>query len=112
MVRINFEGGTAFRERPSFSDKEAIPEADYDWSRVPGALLPGEDVRVNLERRDKYWQKTGYASDPQYYEVYDSPWIRELGLSDHQLRHYLAEGQDEYFEVIARGWSWEAGQRA
>ena len=112
MIRVVFEGGARYRRSFSASDHEVIPEASYDWSCVPGSLRRGEDVLANMERTTRYWIRTGHSPDPGYYEVQNSPWIKELGVNDPELHHYIAAGQDEYFEVIARGWRWERGQEA
>lgn len=112
LIRVMFEGGIKYRRCFSVSDHEVIPEANYDWSEVPGSLRPGEDALTNMTRTDHYWIETGQSPDPSYYEVRNSPWINEIGINDPELRHYIAAGQDEYFEIIARGWRWEAGQQA
>lgn len=112
LIRITFDGAFKYRRCFSASDHEVLPEAEYDWSEVPGALRPGEDAMANLVRTDIYWLETGNSPDPGFYEVRNSSWIEECGAVDWEFRHYIAVGQDEYFEVIARTWHWEAGQRA
>jgi hypothetical protein len=112
MVRLVFSGGVAFRKSFAVSDHEVIPEASYDWSAVPGFLRAGEDALTNLRRTESYWLATGHSPDPGYYEVQNSPWINALGINDPELRHYIAIGQDEYYEIIARSWDWEVGQQA
>jgi hypothetical protein len=112
MIRVVLERGFRFRKCFSMSDHEVIPESNYDWTEVPGSLRPGEDALANLKRTNRYWIETGHSPDPGYYEVRNSPWMKELGVNDSELHHYIAAGQDEYFEIIAMGWHWEGGQRA
>ena len=112
MIRVIFDGGIKSRRCFSASDHEVIPEANYDWSEVPGSLRLDEDVVTNMARTDHYWVDTGRSPDPSYYEVRNSPWVKEIGINDPELRHYIAAGQDEYFEILALGWRWEAGQLA
>lgn len=112
IIRVSFDGGFACRKSHAVSDHEVIPEANFDWREVPGALRAGEDALENMLRTDSYWRETGQSPDPGLYEVVDSPWITDFGVNDPELRHYIVVGQDEYFEIAARAWRWEAGQTA
>jgi len=112
MVRVIFDEGMISRKCFAASDREVIPEEKYDWSKIPGSLRMGEDALSNITRTNNYWSETGYSPDPGFYEVMGSTWSKEMGISDSNFRHYIAVGQDEYFDIIARGWRWEAGQRA
>lgn len=112
MVRIILDGGVIARRRAAASDHEVIPEAEFDWHEVPGFPREGEGALANMIRTDHYWKKSGYSPDPGFYEVEGSPWVGELGINDPELRHYIAVGQDEYFDIIARNWRWGAGQKA
>ncbi|QJP13730.1 hypothetical protein G3545_08705 [Starkeya sp. ORNL1] len=69
LVRINFVGGLYSRTTPRFSDGEVIPEDDYDWSAVQGALQPGEDTVDNVRRRRQFWLDHGISPDPGVYVV-------------------------------------------
>ena len=110
LVKISFSGGRTMRTTPAFSDGEVIEEDAYDWSSVPGDLRPGEDAKNNRERRNRYWLETGTSPDPGVYEVAGSPWLAELGEDAEGLHHYMILGNDDYVEVLAEGWSWQAGQ--
>ncbi len=110
LVRIIFSGGCDMRTVPAFSDGEVIEEDAYDWSCVPGDLRPGEDAMANRERRNRYWLETGTSPDPGVYEIDGSPWLAELGERGRGLHHYMILGNDDYVEVLAEGWSWQAGQ--
>jgi hypothetical protein len=110
LIRIRFSGGREVRARPALSDREVIEESQYDWSVVPGALRPGEDTVANIERSDRFWLETGTSSDPGVYEVEGSPWLKDLGERGEGLHHYMILGRDDYIEVLAEGWAWQAGQ--
>lgn len=110
LIRINFSGGRDIRTLPAFSDSQVIEESRYDWSGVPGDLLPGEDAMANHRRTDQYWLDTGTSPDPGVYEVEGSTWLAELSDDSDGLHHYMILGRDEYVEVLAEGWSWQAGQ--
>ena len=110
MVRVTFTGGRIGRLCPSFSDLEVVREQDYDWSALPTRLLPDETTTQNLARRQALWLSTGLSPDPRMYEVRQSLWFDELGLSSRGLKHYLLLGHDEYVEVVAEDWKWEPGQ--
>jgi hypothetical protein len=112
LIRVSFDGGFAYRRCHAISEYDVISEASYDWHMVPAMILPGEDVRQNLQRSERYWVETGIAPDPLFYEVAGSLWIADLGINDPELRHYIVVGQDEYFDIAARAWRWEAGQSA
>jgi hypothetical protein len=112
VVRVSFTGARAGRTCFAVSDLEVIREDDFDWDAVPTSLLPGETIEANIARRKKEWLETGKCLDPRMYEVYDSPWLYELGLSEADAHHYILLGHDEYVEVIASGWKWEKGQAA
>lgn len=110
LVKLSFTGGRDVRTVPSFSDSQVIEEDAYDWSSVPGDLRPGEDAKANRERRNRYWLETGTSPDPGVYEVEGSNWLTELGDQANGLHHYLILGNDDYVEVLAEGWAWQAGQ--
>lgn len=112
LLRVSFDGGFAYRKSHAVSDHEVIPEANFDWSEVPSALRVGENILENMNRAVSYWKETGQSPDPGFYEVVGSQWIVDLDINDPELRHYMVVGQDEYFDVVARGWRWEAGQSA
>lgn len=110
LVRISFSGGRDMRTVPAHADGEVIDEDAYDWSAVPGDLRPGEDAKANHERRNRYWLETGTSPDPGVYEVEGSSWLAEFGDHGMGLHHYMILGNDDYVEVLAEGWSWQAGQ--
>lgn len=112
MVRVSFDDGFSFRRTHAVSAHEVIPEADFDWREVPGSLRAGEDALENMFRTGSYWKATGQSPDPGFYEVVGSPWIPLLGINDPEIRHYIVLGQDEYFDIAARAWRWELGQKA
>jgi len=110
MVRVAFAAGKVGRACHAFADLQVIPEDDFDWTAVPGELLPGQTIDQNIKKRLQTWTDTGVCPDPLMYEVQGSPWLRELGLSENDLHHYILLGHDDYVEVIASGWRWEKGQ--
>lgn len=110
LVRINFTGGLAARAVPSFSDGETIEEDAYDWSAIPGALLPGEDALENHKRTIQFWFDHSISPDPRFYVVQNSPWLKDLGVTTDDYQLFLILGQDEYVEVVAKSASCEIGQ--
>ncbi|WP_156420448.1 MULTISPECIES: hypothetical protein [unclassified Sphingopyxis] len=110
LVRIKFDNAQAMRRQAAASDHEVIPEDEFDWSGVPGALRPGEDVLANMKRTTEYWVVSSTSPDPGFYEVHNSSWLDESGSSNGRLHHYIIVGQDEYIEISATGWDWESGQ--
>ena len=110
MVRVNFVSAYLGRICQSVSDSEVIPEEDYDWSEVPSSLRHGETIERNFERSRDLWLTTGICPDPGMYEVKNSPLLTEFAMQSNELRHYIMLGHDEYIEVLAKGWDWEAGQ--
>ena len=110
MVRIVLAGGLAVRTRHAFSEHQTVPKKEYDWSAVPGALLPGEDTMAYMERVTDYQLRTGLSPDPDMYEVIGSTWAAEFREAHPHLKHYLIRGDETYLEILAQGWSWEPGQ--
>lgn len=110
MVRVSFAGAHFGRICQSASDSEVIPEEDYDWSDVASSLKPDETIEQDFERIRDLWLTTGICPDPGMYEVRNSPLLTEIAVQANELRHYLMLGHDEYVEVLAKGWGWEAGQ--
>ena len=110
LVKIACVDGLCSRTTPSFADGEVIPEAEYDWSEVPGALQPDEDALSNHRRTTQFWIDHRTSPDPGAYMVEPSPWIAELGPEAAGLQHYLILGQDHYVEVIARSATQHVGQ--
>lgn len=110
MVRVSFVGGLESRVCRAVSDIEVLSESDFDWSAVPGGLLLDEKVSDNVKRIDDQWRNTGACPDPGMYEVKNSTWLRDLGLSRASLHHFILLGHDDYLEIIADGWQWELGQ--
>ncbi|SIN65068.1 hypothetical protein SAMN02745824_1469 [Parasphingorhabdus marina DSM 22363] len=111
LVRVNFENGRYGRTLGAYADDQEIPEDDYDWSALPCNLSPEEDIRDNIKRRGIYWLETGKAPNPRAFEIEGSPWLAELDEEEAKgLHHYIFLGHEIYVEVLAEGWSWEAGQ--
>lgn len=110
LVRVLFGEGAQARKRPAFSDLEVISEESYDWSNVPSGIQNGETPEASVARVGRQWKTTGSCPDPGMYEVRESNWLRELGLDPNQWQHYIVLGHDEYVEVIAREYKWQAGQ--
>jgi hypothetical protein len=110
LVRVNFIACFKFEILPAVSDLEIIQEEAYDWSKVPGSLLPSETIEENIERTCAEWLETKLCPDPGMYEVKNSPWLAELGEKAAGLKHYILLGSDEYLQVIAKQWKWEIGQ--
>lgn len=110
MVRINFVNCYFFRISPAVSDAEVIPEDGYDWSAVASSLMPNERIEDNVKRTRELWIKSEICPDPGMYEVENSPLLSDFSSSSNEVHHYLMLGHDEYIEVIAERWAWEAGQ--
>ena len=110
LVRITFQGAKYTRICPAVSDQQIFSEEQYDWSAIPGARIPGESIEETVRRRKIWWLETGLAPDSRVYEVSNSPWIAELEGDSIGCRHYILSGNDEYVEIVAKGWSWEPGQ--
>jgi hypothetical protein len=112
LVRVYFSEPLAHRLLPSASDREVVPEEDFDWSAVTSRLRPGEGIKENLERRRRQWVTTGICPNPCFYEVGNSPWPSQVAQKNpvFELHHYIVLGQDDYVEVIAADWRWEPGQ--
>lgn len=111
QVRVVFRDGYWLRLSPGFSESQVLDEQAYDWSDVPGRLLPNESTREALERVRSQWLQTGICPNPRMYEVGHSRWLAELKLDRRaEWRHYLIAGSEAYIEVIARDWQWRLGQ--
>ena len=110
LVRVNFKNGSYGRTLGAYADAEVIPQDGYDRTAGPCERLPGEDIREYLERESQYWLDTGQCPDPLFYQVEGSRWLAELGEKAKGLYHYMLLGHEVYVEVLAEGWSWEAGQ--
>lgn len=106
-ARLVFKTGLWVRLSPSYSDREVVREADYDWSAVP-QLSAGADYRETRLRRDELWRTTGVCPDPHAYEVVGSEWLaahdEPVGPDRDRLHHYLVLGHDAYVEVLATSW--------
>ncbi len=110
MVRLNFLSAYFSRCCQSVSDSQTIREDDYDWSDVGSSLMPNESIEENFRRTRDLWLTTGVCPDPGMYEVRNSSLLLEYAQQSSELRHYIMLGHDEYIEVLAKGWNWEAGQ--
>lgn len=113
LVRLRFVNALAARVSPSFNDTQVIDEASFDWSLVPGACNPDQDIFEYLEEDKRRWFETGVCQNPGVYEVEQSAWLAEQGLADkHDARwhHFLVLGHDSYVEVIAKGLDVQEGQ--
>lgn len=110
LVRINFDDGLACRVTQRFSDGQTVRRKDYNWSAVPGTLLPGEDALGNIQRTTQFWLERGISPDARAYVVEGSPWLAQFGERARGMQHYMILGDDDYAEVIARAASWEMGQ--
>ena len=110
LVRVFFMQGRAGRVCRAFADHEVVREADFDWEAVASSPRPDEPPEMTVRRVRDLWVMTGICPDPCMYEVEDSPWLRESGISDPIWHHYLLLGHDDYVEVIAQSWKWEVGQ--
>ena len=110
LVRVSFIGAHSGHTRRAVSDHEPVREADFDWTAIASWPRPGEPPEQTVRRSRDLWLMTGMCPDPCMYQVQGSRWIRELGLSESTWHHYLLLGHDEYVEVVAQGWMWEAGQ--
>jgi hypothetical protein len=110
LVKVSFDDATYARLSPAFSDSEVIPEAQYDWSNVPGGVMPEESAETNVANFAQLWEEKSLCPDPRMYEVRNSGWIRDVGADSGVWRHYILLGHDEYAEVIARGFEWLPGQ--
>lgn len=110
LVRVNLVEGYQADMHPAVSDLEVIPENAYDWSEVTSSLMPNETIEQNLERTCSSWLYSGVCPDPGMYEVKNSLWLAELGEQANGLHHYLLLGHDEYIQILAKAWTWEAGQ--
>lgn len=109
MIRILFEGVLGSRQLPAVSDGNVIREEEYDWSLVPTGMQKGEKPEDAVKRVDTLWRTNGSCPDPAMYEVDGSRWLASTkdGVGS---RHYILLGHDDYVEIIARDWKWEAGQ--
>jgi len=92
------------------SDSEVIAEDDHDWIDIASSLMPDESIEENIGRTRDLWLSTGICPDPGLYEVRNSDLLSEFPQQSNELRHYMLLGHDEYIEVLAKGWSWEADQ--
>jgi len=110
LVRVYFREGHSAQMKRAVADHEVIRESDYDWSAVQSSPKPQESVDQTVRRSHELWVMTGICPNSRMYEVENSQRPKELGLSDAAWRQYLLLGHDEYLEVIAQGWTWEAGQ--
>jgi hypothetical protein len=110
LLRVHFTEGYEAQMKRAVSDHEVIQEDDYDWSSVSSTPRVGETIEQTVRRSHELWIMAGLCPNPRMYEIESSPRIHELGLSSSIWRQYLLLGHDEYLEVIAQGWTWEAGQ--
>ena len=112
MIRIVFKNGLRLRETLARSDREVVEEAKFDWSIIQGTRLRGESIPDYIARSNELWVSTGISPDPAMYEIEDSLWAAEHSGFGDDLHHYLIIGEEAYLEILAEGWTWEAGQEA
>lgn len=108
-IKISFTNAIWPRMCEAFSDGEVIPEANYDWSRIPIRLGTDEDHDAYLTRYHNWCIEHGRCPDPRMYEVVNSEWREALPpiLASAGYRHFIMLGHDAYVEVVAKNWSWE-----
>jgi hypothetical protein len=111
LVRVLFTEGLTSRKSRAVSDSETVRAANYDWSAVATVPRPGELLEDAVRRAQQLWFLTGLCPSPRMYQIEHSIWLQQLGLSQELWKHYLLLGIDDYWEVVAQGWTWLAGQR-
>jgi hypothetical protein len=110
LVKVAFDGINLARVSPAVSDIEVISESLFDWSRVPGGIASGGSAEDSVENFGDLWRVTGLCPDPRMYEVQDSRWLQDLGLTATAWRHFIMLGHDEYVEIVAQRFDWQPGQ--
>lgn len=111
LIRVSFAEVLQSRTVSAVSDSQVIRESDYDWHKVASKRRSGEKINDFLRRHASSWEKTGLCPNPRMYEVLGSAWLEELAPQNPlPWHHYLLLGHDEYVEVAARTWRWDAGQ--
>ena len=105
-VRVAFQG-TVFSE---MNDHDEFPEREYDWSSLPVYKHNARSVGEYRTLTQRHWAQTGLAPNPGMYEVDRSPLLSSLRCTSGLLRHFVLIGEDQFFNVVAIDWKWEAGQ--
>lgn len=105
LVRVRLHGHIAGRMLPGFSDREVVNPALYDRSLIPCPYTIGQCIDEWLHQFQHLWMKQRLCPDPLMYEVKESSWCSELGLT-RDWKHILVLGHDSYVEVIAKDWDW------
>jgi len=102
IIRMTFISGMWVRMCPAFSDRDVIdPNRFNNYTKIFEYKL-GQSINEWLSQFRQEWARTSVCPDPHVYEVENSLWIQEVGVSGHH--HYLVAGHDAYIEVLAKGW--------
>lgn len=98
-VLLSFTNCQYVRRCPGVSDSESFDTSKF---QLAGSLA----ISPRSLDWDKYWKTTGNCPNPRVYEVANSHWLDELMYPESGLRHFVIEGHDAYFELIADGFTW------
>ena len=103
LIAVTFQEAVAARMIP-FEPSEFL---EFESEESKGSDVEGFErgVRKFQEQLGR-WRKTGICPSSGFFEVVQSPWVRELGIDDEEFRHYFSFGRSVRLDVIARGWTW------
>jgi hypothetical protein len=112
LLQVEFVGSCRARMTPSYADAQVIQEDAFDWSQLPCPWVRGSNLEEYMRLSDEYWMTTGIAPDPGAYEIRNSLWLREMGVTEgtRAYKHYLILGHDSYVEVVAPRYTIHIGQ--
>jgi hypothetical protein len=106
MVRVSFAKTIHFH----MNDKDEFPEADFDWSAMPVDKSLATSLNELRALWEEYRRKTGLSPIPSMYEVEFSPLLAKLAVDSGEYKHVILVGEDQFFDVVARSWTWAPGQ--
>jgi hypothetical protein len=106
MVRVSFDRTVSWL----MNDRNDFPEQDFDWSSMPVDPHRYRSLSELRSALDSYLFQTGLNPGPRMYEISGSAMIAALKLDEREYRHLVLIGEDQFYEIIAKSWSWEPGQ--
>jgi len=106
LVRVSFDA-------PIYSvmnDEDDFPEDQFDWSEMPIDRTLVGSVSEYSALANSYLIEMSASPNPLMFEVGCSRLLQELGADTDEYKHIILVGEDQFFNVVARGWHWQAGQ--
>jgi hypothetical protein len=101
-VLITFKSGQWLRTYPLI-DQEDLKNHGF----VNAVEFDSNNPELYLENFKLNWRKSMICPDSGVYEVDNSDWLKQTNGVEWKLKHFVCEGHDFWFELLAKGFTWQ-----